>query len=256
MRAMTLLRGVGLWLFTSLALAGVPIAECVQSGNNTSSGSWVLTAPNGSTNDLYFIPIAWDDSVTVTDLTEPAGPNGETLTEVNATPARAANAAGVSSRIKVWWVKATGTWSSVTLTFTPSASEQWSGSVCRVAAGQYDSSTPIGASQVLEGTSETDTAALSPEFSAGGSDGGGTQVWVPGINSDPLLSLDSGWTSVANQDIGAIAHGVATRDADVTNSESLPQASWTIESDAYSSVSFVLRDTTATGSLLLRRRRN
>jgi hypothetical protein len=245
--------------FVAPVFSGVPIASCTQSGNNTAQATWAVAYPNASTGDLLIAWVAWDDSVTVTDVAEANGPNGETWTETNATPVVAANAGGVASRVKGFYVKATGTWTASTLTFTPTASEQWSAHVCRVAAGQFDDATPIGAIGTLAGTSETDTEASSPSFSAGASDGGGTVMWFAGVNSDGLdTAPSSGWTAVANQDIGAIASGVATRDADVTNNEALAQATWlflTDFSDAFSSIAVVIRDNGSASGLLLRRRR-
>jgi hypothetical protein len=220
----------------------IEAGDCTQSGNNTAEATWAVANPAAVVGDLLIFLIAWDDSVTVTDVTEPAGPNGETLTEMNATPIRAANAGGVAIRLKAWYCKATGSWSAGTVTFTPSATEQWTATVIKVLAGEFDATTPIGAIGTLEGTGEADTAVLSPAFSAGASDGGGTLVWFPGVNSDTLVTLDSGWTAIVNQDLGAVAHGVAVRDTGVTNAESIAQASWSIDSDAWGSIAFVVRE--------------
>ena len=219
--------------------------DCTVSGNNTAQATWAVSHPAASTGDLLCFCLAWDDSVTTTDCAEPAGPNGETLTEMNATALTVANAGGVSIRMKAWYTVATGSWASSTVTFTPTATEQWTAVVIRVPVGEVDASTPIGAIGTLTGTSETDTAASSPSFSAGASDGGGCLVWFVGVNSDALVaSPSSGWTAINNQDIGAVAHGVAVRDAEVTNNESFAQATWDLAtdfSDSFGSIAFVVR---------------
>jgi hypothetical protein len=220
----------------------IEAGDCTQSGNNTAEATWAVANPAAATGDLLIFLIAWDDSVSTTDVAEPAGPNGETLTEMNATPIRSAVAGGISIRMKAWYCKATGTWSAGTVTFTPTATEQWTATVIKVLAGEFDPTTPIGAIGTLEGTGETDTAALSPAFSAGASDGGGTLVWFPGVNSDTLVTLDAGWSAIANQDLGAVAHGVAVRNTAVTNAESIAQASWSIDSDSWASIAFVVRE--------------
>jgi hypothetical protein len=217
----------------------IEAADCTVSGNNTATTSWAVSHPAASTGDLLIFCIAWDDSLATTDVAEPAGPNGETLTEINATPATDSS---TETRSKAWYCKATGSWSASTRTFTPTASESWSATVIKVPAGEFDATTPIGAAATSAATVTNDTTIDSPAFSAGGSDGGGRLVWFAGVDADAVSGTNpTGWTIRQSQDLGDVAHGVATRDTAVSNSESIASATWGIASDSWTSIAFVVR---------------
>lgn len=207
------------------------------SGNNTASGSWAVSVPNASTGDLLIFCLAWDDSTTTTDVTEPAGQNGETLSEINATPA---TDAATETRCKVWYCKCTGAWTSGTITFTPSASEQWAGSAIRIPAGQFDDTTPIGASTT--NSSSVDGSNIQcGAFTAGASDGGGRLCVWASADADPQ-TVATGFTEISNQDIGAVSGGFFTRDTVVSDSESISATTCsTIATDSWCTVAFVIR---------------
>lgn len=227
----------------------IEAADCTQSGSNTAQATWAVSVPNAGTGDLLIFRLLWDDSISTADAAEPTGQNGETLNELNATPVVGSPAGGNAIRTKVWWTKTTGAWTAGTITFTPTATEQWAATVVRVPAGEFDATTPIGAFGTRGSTVETDSSAASPAFSAGASDGGGTVLWFAGVDSAGLGAVDSGWTDIQNQDIGAIAQGTAVRTADVTNSESIASASWALTlADDWASIALIVRPAAAGGT--------
>ena len=175
-------------------------------------------------------------------MAEPAGPNSEVLTEINATPVTDSS---TETRAKAWYTVATGAWTAGTISFNPDATESWSATCVRVPAGEFDSATPIGAIGTANGPT-TDSAVASPAFSAGASDGDGRLIWFAGVDTDPLLTLDAGWTELQKQDLGAVAHGAAIRDAAVTDSEAIGSVNWDILGDSNTSIAFVVRAPTTT----------
>lgn len=193
----------------------IEAADVTESGNNTASASWAISHPAASTGDLLIWCVGWDDSTTTTGLTQPSGPNGETISNIEAVAA----SSSTSVRGKVMYTVATGAWSAGTLTFTPSASEQWSAQVIRVPAGEFDSSTPIGAHNNLP--SSTTGNPTTPTLTAGASDGSGTLIAFVVGDTDNADGSITGWTSLANTDRGAVGVNALRRDLAVSNSESV-----------------------------------
>lgn len=206
--------------------------DVTNSGNNTSSGSWAVSHPSASTGDLIIFNIGWDDSVNVTGLTPPSGPNGESAVVIEDVVA----SNGTAVRGKVVYYIATGSWSASTLTFTPSASEQWTASVIKVPSGEFDPTTPIGAHNNLPATVNGNPST--PAVTAGASDGDGTYVsWIVDDIDDADGSVNS-WTVLASVDRGAVGGDLVVWDAETTDSETIASASgWTTPS-ARSWVSF------------------
>lgn len=195
-----------------------------ESGNNTASTSWAVSHPAASTGDLLIFNIAWDDSTNVTGLTPPSGPNGETAEIIEDVVASASTAV----RGKIVYYVATGSWGASTIAFTPSASEQWSAVVIKVPTGEFDATTPIGAHNNYPSPTTSTTPPL-PTLTAGATDGGGTLVGVYSTDKDDLDGTVSGWTVRISRDRGAVGIDVMTRDATVTNSESISAVSgWTV----------------------------
>lgn len=216
----------------------IETGDATNSGNDTASSSWAVSHPAASTGDLLIFIIGWDDSTNTTSVSAPSGPNGETLTSI-AGPI-ASNSDEV--RMQAWYTVATGAWSASTITFTPNASEQWTGTVIKIPAGEFDGTTPIGASNTRSSTGTAETNALSPSLTAGGTDGSGKLVWAAVVDADPLVTLQAGNTSIANVDQGATSMGVAVRDTAVTDSESVAGGdTWSIASDSWASLTFVVR---------------
>ena len=103
-----------------MAAPVIEAADCTVSGSNTAAATWAVSHPATSTGDLLIWNIAWDDSTATTDVAEPAGSDGETLSEINAT---AVASASTEVRGKCWYTICTAAWSAGTLTFTPNATE-------------------------------------------------------------------------------------------------------------------------------------
>lgn len=208
------------------------------SGNNTATSSWTTVAvPAYASGSLVIIGIAWDDSTTTTDVTEPAGPNSETILEVNATPETDSS---TETRCKVWYYISTDSYAGGNFTFTPSATESWQAVSYAIPSGEFDGTTPIGATNTNNGgTASTDLQHGS--FSAGASDGGGRLFCFASADADPQ-TVASGFTQVGNNDIGAVSGGLYSRDTVVSDSESFSATTFaTIAGDSFASVSFVVR---------------
>lgn len=204
------------------------------SGNNTASSSWGVSHPTASTGDLLIFHVGWDDSTTTTGLTAPSGPNGETAVVIEDVRV----SSNTSVRGKIVYYVATGSWSASTLTFTPSASEQWSAVVIKVPAGEFDANTPIGADNYFESTTTDSTPDL-PSLTAGSTDGGGTVVGFMVGDTDDADGTITGWTSRASTDRGAVGVDLWTRDTTATNGESISAATGATYPSARDYVSFI-----------------
>jgi hypothetical protein len=216
----------------------IEAADSTESGNDVASTSWALSTPNASTGDLLIFCLSWDDSTATTDVTEPAGKASETLLEVNATPATDAS---TETRSKVWYCICAGSWTAGTITFTPAASEQWTGATIRVPAGEFDATTPIGGSGTSAATGTTETNVTSAAFTAGATDGNGKLCIWTSADTDPQ-TVAANHTQVCNTDRGAVSGGFFMRNTAVSNSESVAAATVsTIASDSWTTVTFVVR---------------
>ena len=230
------------FIANSIVTPVIESGDVTLSGSNTAEDPWAVSYPNAVAGDLLIFFIGWDDSTATADVAEPAGPNSEVLSEINATPI---TDSGTTVRGKGWYTIATDTWTANTLSFNPDASEQWSAMVVRVPAGEFDAADPIGEVGTVAGGS--DTQVDSPTFTAGASDGDGRLIWFATVNVDPLSATPpTSWSITQRRDIGAVATGIATRDAAVTDSESIASASWTIAGDTWASFATVVRAPTAT----------
>src|SRR3990167_7389501 len=186
----------------------VQAADCTVSGSNTASAAWLVNHLAASTGDLLVFYVGWDDSTTTTGVTAPAGPNSEVLTSI-AGPVTDGN---TETRSQAWYTIATGAWSGGGRAVVPSASESWSASMFRVPSGEFDGSSAIGSVSTTTTAGTTDTSVLSPSFSAGANDDGGSLIWCASVDVDPLSATPpTGWSILQQQDLGAVAHGVAIR---------------------------------------------
>lgn len=197
----------------------IEATDITESGNNTASGSWAVSYPAASTGDLLIFNIAWDDSTNTTTLTAPSGPNGETAVVISDVTA----SANTACRGKVVYYIATGSWSASTLTFTPGASEQWTAAVIKVPAGEFNASSPIGATNTNPSTGTTDPLAT-PSLSVGSDEGGGRVVAFFAVDAEDPDGSMTGWTMRADRDRGAVGLGIYTRDDLATASESISEA--------------------------------
>lgn len=220
----------------------IEAADCTVSGTNTPGDPWLVSTPAAALGDLLIFYLAWDDSTATTAVTAPAGKNSETLTAINATPVTDGS---TETRAKAWYTVTTAAWVAGTLSFDPNATESWSATVVRVPAGEFDASTPIGATSTSAATTTSDTTVDSPAFSAGATDGNGTLLWFAGVDTDPLSATPpTGWGILQRQDLGDVAHGVAARTAAVTNSESITSQTWSIAGDSWTSIAVIVRKPT------------
>ena len=222
-----------------MAAPVIEAGDCTVSGSNTAAATWAVSHPAASAGDLLIWNIAWDDSTDTTDVAEPAGPNSEVLSEINATPV-ASN--GTEVRGKCWWTICTGAWAGGTLTFTPAASESWTATVIRVPAGEFDPADPIGNVLTRSSANTTDTTVENPVGDLAANDGTGTLLWFAFVDADPLDATNpTGWTILERQDLGAVAHGVAVRNTQTTNGETVAETTWAIAGDSWGGISYVVR---------------
>lgn len=225
-------------LETAAPTVAFPVpGDVTASGSNTASGSWAVNFPAAVAGDMLVVNLAWDDSTTVTAVTPPAGPNGETATAI----VSAVASSGTEVRAQAWRYIATGTWSSGTRTFTPNASESWQAHVLRVRAGEFDATTPIGAADTRASAGTAETSMLSPAFSAGSTDGGGRLVMYGAVDDDPVIANAAGWSTLATADLGAVSGTLAARNLETTNSESMAAGDWRIASDSWCTLAYVIR---------------
>jgi hypothetical protein len=219
----------------------IEAADCTESGNNTATGSWAVARPAQADGDLLILILASDADVT--HGTIPSGPNGETLTAI------VNSYGGSAQRLSVWWWKANGSASSGSITVTPSASEQWTAIVVKVPAGEYDATTPIGASAPANDTG-ADANATSAAFTAGAADGGGRLCFAVAMDTVTLsTTAPTGWTHRITRDRGACGVALSTRDAETTNNESIGATDFAlVSSETDSNVSFIVRGPAAPSS--------
>ncbi len=144
-------------------------------------------------------------------------------------------------RISVWYWIAASNQASGSHTVTPSASEQWTATVVRVPAGEFDATTPIGANATGGNSSNSGTTVPITAFTAGATDGDGRLCAWLGVDDDPITSTPDGWTNHASEDPGAVSGTFSTRNAAVTNSESIGSVSWGIAGDSSATYAYILR---------------
>lgn len=228
----------------------IEAADCTQSGDNatTPTSPWSVSRPTAVAGDLLILIIGWDDSTNNTGITVANGPNGEVWSQINSVVA----SASTEVRMTAYYVVATGSWGAGSISVTPAANEQWTATVIHIPAGEFDAATPIGASATRASAGTAETSALSPAMTAGSTDGSGTLIFAVTTDTDPLTTLQSGYTSIANTDRGNEALGVAVRDTAVTNSESIAGGdTWALASDSWCSIAFVVRAPTVTNEIYI-----
>ena len=230
-------------------ITDTPVTPVIESGDATLDGDnattpttpWAVNTPALATGDLIIMIIAWDDSVDNTGVSLANGPNSETWTQISSVVA--SNSTEV--RMTAYYTVATNTWASGSINVTPNANEQWTSCVLKVPAGEFDSSTPIGASGTASSAGTAETSVTGPSFTAGGTDGGGRYIWAGAADADPQTTLSAGYTSIDSTDRGQVSLSVQSRDSAVTNSESISGGTRTIAGDSWCSLGFVVRDPTS-----------
>lgn len=218
-----------------------PPSPVASDGTATTVGAattaWSINFPAASIGDMIVAIIAWDDSTTVTSVTAPAGPNSEAASSIVGPQA----SASTEMRMQAWRWIATGSWSAGQRTFSAAAAETCNAYVFKIAKGRFDPNTPIGASSSRASAGTAESAVLSPSFSVGSTDGDGRLLIAYGSDADAITAPASGTTTLRNNTSGGVGFCVVTRDAYLTNSESLTATTATIASDSWASLAFVLR---------------
>ena len=230
------------WAPASLATVAPTVAfpvaaDVTVSGNNTASSSWAVSHPAAAAGDLLTFHLAWDDSTDTTSVSAPTGPNGEVATSIAGPIA----SSGTEVRAQAWRYIATGAWSAGTRTFTPSASEQWTAAVLKVRAGEFDASTPVGATATRASAGSAETTVLSPTFSAGSTDGGGRLVCWGAVDDDPVIANASAWSTLNSVARGAVSGTLAARNLEATDSEVFTAGGWRIAGDSWATLAYVIR---------------
>lgn len=219
----------------------IETADAVESGDNntTPTTPWPVTRRTASTGDLIVMVLAWDDSTNNTGVTPANGPNGETWTQIDSVQA----SASTEIRMTAYYTVATGAWGAGTIAVTPNANEQWTACMFSVPSGEFDASTPIGAADTAASAGTAESTINSPALTVGSSDGGGRLIFCGAADADPQTSLGGGYTQITNTDRGNVSLSVNSRDAAVTNSQSLSagDGTQTIASDSWASLAFVVR---------------
>jgi hypothetical protein len=198
--------------------------DLTKSGNNTASTSWAVSVPATGIGDLVIINMNWDDSTTTTDVTMSLGKNGETANALIGPIA----SLGTATRSKAWYFITTSSWSASTIISTPTASEQWTATVIKVPAGEFNSSTPIGVSASTANVATTNEPCC-PGFTTGSSDARSRVICYLATDVDDADGTATGWTALTSTDRGAVGDEVDTRDTLASNSELIPYTcGWTI----------------------------
>jgi hypothetical protein len=229
-------------LTDAAAGATVPLieaADCTNSGNNTASTSWDLDRPAYSAGDLIVFCLCSDGGVT---HDWPAtGPDGETIVTL------VDSEGGATTRSSVFYYIAGGAQSAGVLTVTPSATEQWTATVFRVPAGEFNATTPIETSAWDYPGSNNATPTL-PALTAGPADG--RVVGWFGVDTDDIdPPAPSGWSIITTVDRGAVGGTLVSRDAGTTAAESVASSVWSIPvAGRHTSISFIV-NAPASGSV-------
>lgn len=207
----------------------------------TATDPWTINRPAASTGDMIVFVIAWDDSTAVTSVTAPGGVNSESAVSI-AGPI-ASNS--TEMRQQAWYYIATGAWSTGTLSFDPSASETCRAVAFVIPAGQFNASDPIGFANTLASAGTAESNVDSPTGTAEGDDGDGRLYISFGSDADALTAPGSNWNTINNATGGGVGLLVGSRNALVTNSESIAALTATIASDSWASLCFVVKPNVA-----------
>lgn len=198
---------------------------------------WTINRPAASTGDLIVFVIAWDDSVTVTSVAAPAGVNSETAVSIAGPIA----SSGTEMRAQAWYYLATGAWSTGTLSFNPSAAETCRAVAFVIPTGQFNASDPIGFANTRASAGTAETSVLSPTGTAESTDGDGRLYIGFGSDADALTAPGSNWNTINNATGGGVGLLVGSRNALVSNSESITALTATIASDSWATLCFVVK---------------
>lgn len=203
----------------------------------TAADPWAINRPTASTGDLVVFVIAWDDSTDVTSVAAPSGVNGETAVSI-AGPI-ASNS--TEMRLQAWYYIATGAWGAGTLSFNPSASETCRAVAFVIPTAEFNAGDSIGFANTLASAGTAETNVNSPTGTAEGDDGNGRLYIAFGSDADALTAPGSNWNTINNATGGGVGLLVGSRNALVSNSESIAALTATIAGDSWASLCFVVK---------------
>jgi len=213
--------------------------------NNSIRTSHDVDYPSYVAGDLLVMVLAVDSDPTLTDPT--AGPDSETLfiENTSSSPGDQGPMIGI-----IGWIGGS-TQSTGSLNWTTSESRAGQGVVLKVPAGEFDATTPLGA--IGWGGNATNSSDLpTPAWSAGSTDGtaeGQIVVFLTNDSNDAQSGEPAGWSALMNQTESLTMVGSqVTRDAAVTNSESISSVNYTIDSDQSSSLGIIVRAASGTSN--------
>lgn len=241
--------GSGGYAAVPVGASGTTTPSQPTSGTATTIGTaadpWTINRATASTGDMVVFIIGWDDSTTVSTVTPPAGPNGETAVSIAGPVA----SASTEIRVQAWYYIATGTWSSGTLSFDPSASETCQAVSFAIPAAQFKSSDPIGWANTAASAGTAESTLNSPTGTAESDDGGGRLFIAYCSDADAITAPASGTTTVNNTTGGGVGLCIVSRNTVVSNSESIAAITATIASDSWATVAFVVKPAATTNEL-------
>lgn len=213
----------------------------------TAADPWSLTSgrPAAASGDMVVVVIAWDDTTAVTSVTPPAGANSEAAVSI-AGPV-ASNS--TEMRLQAWYYITTGSWSNATWSWDPSAAETCRQCAFVIPAGQFSPSDPIGFASTTASAGTAESNINSPTGTAEADDGNGRLFIAFGSDADAITAPASGTTTVDNGTTGGVGLCVVSRNAAVSDSESIAAITATITSDSWATVAFVVKPATVTNEI-------
>jgi len=217
----------------------ISVSDVTDSGSNITREYQDISYPAYADGDMVVVNIssALIGNVAL-EVTFPAGPNGETIQLVHDSYGTG-TATGDTFATVGYWI-GDGSHASGTIRTTTNDSQRFTACTYIVADGDFDITTPISAEKSTNGA-RTGSSPTMSAFSAGAGDAGGLLVGFVAVQIDPITGTPSGWTAISNQDLGWSAEETTLRDDDVTASESISSAAWTIANDAWAVVSYIIR---------------
>ena len=219
--------------------------DVFESGSNTATTTPPMGHQAHSSGDLVIQIMGIDDDDTIT--LPSAGLNSETLlaSVVGNSGSLSGPAIGM-----IAWVANAGQSSSTRNWAIGGGGEQWTGMTLVIPAGEFDATTPINVVSTVQGNSSDSTNVPTPTMTTSSTAGGRVIVGMA-VDVDPFTGTPTGWTAPVLRDRGAVALGIAYRDAETTATESVGSVNFTITLDTSSTVGLVVNGVTTTNEVYI-----
>jgi len=199
------------------------LAADITSSGNIAETPHPISYPAYVSGDLLIFHHAIDFNTTIT---VPTGPQGETAVNIIVNQGTGLNA---GPRASVWYYIGAATDAGGTLNVTPSATEEWVGSVALLTAGKFNAGDVVDSS-VGQGETATDITAASPALSTTSAAEDALVVHWIGVDTNEISSGPAGWTIRDNNSGFSFVNGaLTTRDTAATASETVASADWTLD---------------------------